>query len=170
MTLELLQQFCEDNDIDPGSLSQPGEFQEDPILRHGPQSLSRGGSSGHLPRRPEIQRPKGKEPADKPNSMNPDARPPNTAVKRRQSSTHTKMVELTETQGKDIVSAMKKMSKTEDRKVTTQGDIAVKQLEYFRLRDRQISRNQQGLVDAIGGLSCIIAQAYASRTQHTNPS
>jgi hypothetical protein len=46
----------------------------------------------------------------------------------------------------------------------------VKQLEYFQLRNREISCNQQGLVDVIGGLSRIIAQAYASRTQHTIPS
>jgi hypothetical protein len=73
------------------------------------------------------------------------------------------MVELTEAQGKDIVSAMKKLSETEDKKVTVQGEIAVKQIEYFRLRDQEISRNQQGLVDAIVGLSRIIARAYASR-------
>jgi hypothetical protein len=80
------------------------------------------------------------------------------------------MVEVTETQGKDIVCAMKKMSGTKERKVTVQGDIAVKQLEYFRQRDHEISRNQQGLVDAIGGLSYIIAQAYAARTQQRMPS
>jgi hypothetical protein len=61
MTPEHLHQFCEENDIDPTTLSQADDFQDNPVLRHSLHSLNVGGSEGHLPRRPESQRGKEKE-------------------------------------------------------------------------------------------------------------
>jgi hypothetical protein len=42
-------------------------------------------------------------------SINTNPRPANTALKRRQSSSHTKMLEVKKTQGKEIVENMKKI-------------------------------------------------------------
>jgi hypothetical protein len=66
-------------------------------------------------------------------NMSTDPRPPNTAVKRRHSSSHSKMLEVIESQGKEIVSTMKKLGDMEDKKVAAAGDIAQKQLEYFKI-------------------------------------
>jgi hypothetical protein len=87
----------------------------------------------------------------------------NTAVRRRHSLTHTKLVEVIETQGKQIVSNMEKMSNMEERKVLVIGEIANKQLQYFKIRDSEIAMTQRGLVQAVNGLSAAIVQAYASR-------
>jgi hypothetical protein len=56
-----LHQFCEENDIDPTTLSHADDFQDDPVLRHNLHSPNAGGSEGHLPRRPESQQGKEKE-------------------------------------------------------------------------------------------------------------
>jgi uncharacterized membrane-anchored protein YjiN (DUF445 family) len=61
-------------------------------------------------------------------NMAADPQPLNTAVRHRHSSTHTKMMEVTEMQGKEIVSNMQKLSKMEERKVVAVGEIADKQL------------------------------------------
>ena len=61
-------------------------------------------------------------------NMAADARPTNTAVRRRHSSSHTKLMEVTETQGKEIVSNMQKMSDMEEKKVMAANEIADKQL------------------------------------------
>jgi hypothetical protein len=45
------------------------------------------------------------------------------------------MLEVTETQGREIVTNMEKLSAMEDRKVMAAGEIADKQLEYFKIRD-----------------------------------
>jgi hypothetical protein len=50
-----------------------------------------------------------------------------------------------------------------DKKVATAGNIADKQLEYFRLKDLEIATNQRGLVQAVNGLSAAIVQACTRR-------
>jgi DNA-directed RNA polymerase subunit H (RpoH/RPB5) len=55
-------------------------------------------------------------------------------------------VEVTETQGWEIVTNMQRLSDMEERKVLATGDIADKQLEYFKIRDPQIAITQRGLV------------------------
>jgi hypothetical protein len=75
------------------------------------------------------------------------------------------MLEVTETQGKEIVSTMRKLGDLEDKKVAAAGDIADKQLEYFKLRDREIAANQRGLVQAVNGLSAAIVQACMRRPE-----
>ena len=92
-------------------------------------------------------------------NMSTDPRPSNTAVKRRQTSSQSKMVEVTETQGREIVTNMKRLSEMEEKKVLATRDIADKQLEYFKIRDSQIAITQRGLVQAVQGLSEAIANA-----------
>jgi hypothetical protein len=70
------------------------------------------------------------------------------------------MVEVTETQGKEIVLNMQKLGDMEERKVAAAAQIAEKQLEYFKLRDSEIATTQRGLVQAVTGMSETIAQAY----------
>ena len=89
---------------------------------HGPRLPHAGTSCG-------IHTGKGKEKLDNAvRNMAVDPRPTNTAIRRRHSSSHTKLLEVTETQGKEIVSNMQKMSDMEERKVLAASDIADKQL------------------------------------------
>jgi hypothetical protein len=73
------------------------------------------------------------------------------------------MLEVTETQGRDLVLSMQKIGEVEDRKVVAVGEMAAAQLAYFKVRDKDISNNQRGLVDAVHSLSGILARAFASR-------
>jgi hypothetical protein len=98
-------------------------------------------------------------------NMSADPRPMNTAVRRRHSSSQTKMVEISQTQGKETVSNMQKLSNMEERKVLTIGKIADKQLQYFKIRDSETAVTQHGLVQAMNGLSVAIVQAYAKWSQ-----
>jgi hypothetical protein len=50
----------------------------------------------------------------------------------------------------------------EDKKVSAAAEIASRQLMYFKMRDRQLFFNQQGLVNAIASLSTVIGKAYTS--------
>jgi hypothetical protein len=59
--------------------------------------------------------------------MSSDPRPTNTAVYHRHSSTQSKMVKVTEAQGKELVSNMQKLSDMEERKVAAASEIADKQ-------------------------------------------
>jgi hypothetical protein len=43
------------------------------------------------------------------------------------------MIEVTESQGKELVNTMKKLGEMEDRKVATVGEITDKQLQYFKV-------------------------------------
>ena len=57
---------------------------------------------------------------------------------------------------------MQKLSDMVESKV---GDIANKQLQYFKIRDSEIEVIQRGLVQAVNGLSATIIQAYAQRSR-----
>ena len=117
-----------------------------------------------LPRQPPtiaLPTSKGKEKLENAaNNMSCDPRPPNTAVRCRHSSTQSKMVEVTEAQGKELVSNIQKLSNTEERKVAAASEIADKQLQYFRIRDSEIAVTQCGLVQAVNNLSEAIVKAY----------
>jgi hypothetical protein len=134
-----------------------------------PQQVKMGGPVGPgLPQRPPLGSShiaKGKEKLDNAaQNMSVDPRPLNTAVRRRHSSTHKKMVEVTEMQEKQLVSNMQKLSDMEERKVAAASDITDKQLQYFRIRDSEIAITQRGLVHAVTGLSDAIVQAYVQRS------
>ena len=73
--------------------------------------------------------------------MKVDQRPANTSIKCRQSSSQTRLVEITENQGKEIVRSIKLLSLVEEQKVATVGNIAEKQLEYLKLWDKQVATN-----------------------------
>jgi hypothetical protein len=51
--------------------------------------------------------------------MECNARPPNTTVKRRQLSNQTMMVEVTQSQGKEIVASLNKMHEISDKRATS---------------------------------------------------
>jgi hypothetical protein len=72
-------------------------------------------------------------------------------------------VEGTESQGKELVSIMKKLVDMEDRKVAAAREIAEKQLQYFKLWDSEIAATQRGLVQAVNGLSSAIVAACTSQ-------
>jgi hypothetical protein len=69
------------------------------------------------------------------------------------------MVEVTESQGKD----MRKIGDVEDRKVAAIGEMAASQLVYFEVRDKEISANQRGLIEAVHNLSNVLGRAFTSR-------
>jgi hypothetical protein len=131
----------------------------DPILQHAPMPGDGAGGSSALPPRPPQSR-AGKEKVDSPlpASMKPD-----TAIKCRQSSSQTWMVDVTESQGREIVSSMQKLSEVEEMKVDTVDKITEKQLEYFKIRDQEIASNQRGLVSAVTNLSHGIGMAWQLR-------
>jgi hypothetical protein len=65
---------------------------------------------------------------------------------------------------------MKRIGEVEDRKVAAVGEMAAAQLAYFKVRDKDISNNQKGLVDVVHSLSNVLATAFTSRaTQHAPP-
>jgi hypothetical protein len=74
------------------------------------------------------------------------------------------MVEVTETQSKELVSNIQKLSDMEERKVPAAFEIVEKQLQYFKIQDSEIAITQRGLVQAVNGLSEAIVQVYAKRT------
>jgi hypothetical protein len=112
----------------------------DPVLQHNlSDTVVPGSSATHASRRhppPSLHAVTGKEKLDNAaRNMSVDHRPPNTAVRIRHTSTQSKILEVTETQGREIVTNMEKLSAMEDRKVMAAGEIADKQLEYFKIRD-----------------------------------
>jgi hypothetical protein len=143
-TLEQLVDFYAEKNIDI-SADDDDDFVPDPTVRHNPESLAPAGmGTSRLPLRPpprsSTAAQRGKERLEScARKMNPDPRPMNTTVKCRQTSSQSKMVEVTESQGKELVSTMKKLGKMEDRKVTATGEIATKQLQYFKLQDSEIA-------------------------------
>jgi hypothetical protein len=155
-------EYSASHGIDSETL-QDNDF-ADPILQHAPMRGDRAGGSSALPPRPPQSR-VGKEKVDSPMpaSMKPDKRPPNTTIKRLQSSSQTRMVDVTKSQGREIVSSMQKLSEVEGMKVDTVGKIAEKQLEYFKIRDQEIASNQRGLVSAVTNLSHAIGLAWQLR-------
>ena len=70
------------------------------------------------------------------------------------------MVEVTEAQGKELVSNIQKLSNMEERKVAAASEIADKQLQYFRIQDSEIAITQRGLVQAVNSLSEAIVKVY----------
>jgi hypothetical protein len=160
-----LMEYCASHGIDPETL-QDDDF-ADPVLQQGLVFMAGAGGSSTLPPLPE-QSWKGKETVEMPlpPNMKADRRPPNMAVKRRQTSSQTRMVDVTESQGRQIVTSMQKLSEVEDKKVDIVGHIADKQLEYFKIRDREIAANQCGLVSTVSELSRAIGMEW----QHRNSS
>jgi hypothetical protein len=163
---EDLARYCATHNVTEDMLTG-GDAYPDPDIVGEIPPLPVGGSDGtHLPRAvpPSVlYTGKGKEKLDNAaHNMAADPRPTNTAIRRRQSSSHMKLLEVTETQGKEIVSNMKKMSDMEEKKVLAVGDIAKKQLQYFKIRDSKIAITQRGLVQAVNGLSAAIIQAYST--------
>jgi hypothetical protein len=162
---EDLARFCTDNHITQEML------EGDPIL---PQTVPGMGHTSNPDVRTSQWSPvalfpgaKGKEKLENATrNMSADPRPPNTAVRRRQTSSQSKMVEVTETQGKQIATNMQKLSDMEERKVLAVAEIAEKQLQYFKIRDSEIAITQRGLVQAVTGLLEAIAKAYTSRSNH----
>jgi diphthamide synthase subunit DPH2 len=61
-------------------------------------------------------------------NMSVDLHPLNTIVRRQQTSSQSKMAEITETQGKEIVINMQKLSNMEEMKVLIANEIVEKQL------------------------------------------
>jgi hypothetical protein len=57
-----------------------------------------------------------------------------------------RLVDIAESQGKEIVNSMRALSEVEVQKVAAAEVIANKQLEYFKLRDKEIASTQHGLV------------------------
>jgi hypothetical protein len=51
----------------------------------------------------------------------------------------------------------------EDRKVAAVGEMAAAQLAYFKVRDKDISNNKKGLVEAVHSLVNVVVRAFASR-------
>ena len=90
-----------------------------------------GGSAGPwLPRKPLVfafHAMEGKEKLENVvKNMAPDPCPINIVVRRRQSSSQSKMVEVTEMQGKEIVNNIQKLSDMEEKKVAAAAEIADK--------------------------------------------
>jgi hypothetical protein len=181
-SLPQLQQYKTNDDIDSTKVNgNEDAYMEEALMRHNPASLSRGSSSAHVP--PFLQKPlknileesscKGKDrlaAAAQNTELKPDPRPANTAVKRRQSSAQTKMLEVTEAQGKEILDSMRKLYAVEDQKVTAASAIVEKQLAYFKFHDEQLAFNQCGLVNAVETLSAVIGRAYTSSRGVPTPS
>jgi hypothetical protein len=163
-----------ENDVEVAD-EEDDDFKVDPVLQHSLAALAPSGlASSRLP--PKAPKPlpataqRGKERLENATkNMSTDPRPPNTAVKRRHNSSHSKMLKVTESQGKEIVSTMKKLGDMEDKKVAAAGDIAQKQLEYFKIRDSEIAANQRGLMQAVNSLSSTIVAACADRSRPPVP-
>lgn len=88
---------------------------------------------------------------DEEKEFSTDLPPSNIAVKRKQMSSWIKLVEVTTTQGKDIVTSMQKLSEMEDQKMVNQGIIPTKALDYFKFYDAEVAANQRGMVCAFEG-------------------
>jgi hypothetical protein len=58
---------------------------------------------------------------------------------------------------------MQRLSDVEGKKVDAVGQIADKQLEYFKIRDREITTNQRGLVSAVASLSRAIGMTASQQ-------
>lgn len=58
-------------------------------------------------------------------------------------------------------------TKTTKNQFEVQGDIALKELQYFIMRHYKIATNQEGLLKAICGLSHMIRRVYASQVETT---
>ena len=95
--------------------------------------------------------------------MKADSHPSNTTVRRWHSSSQTKMVEVTESQGKELVLIIKKIGEVEDMKVAVVDEMVASQLAYFKVCDKQIFANQRGLIDVVYNLSNVLGRAFASR-------
>jgi hypothetical protein len=100
---------------------------EDPNLQDSLSPVQRGGGRAPIlpPKLAVVGSGKGKEMSDDaPFDMKGDPRPKNTGVWRCQSSTQTKMLEVTESQGRDLVLSMQRIGEVEDRKVAAVGEMA----------------------------------------------
>jgi hypothetical protein len=170
---EELARFCAQNQITQ-SMLEGDEAAGDPALKENLPAPGVGGSAGpRLPQKPPVSAfhaAKGKDKLENTaKNLTPDPPPINIAVRRRQSSSQSKMVEVTEMQGKEIVNNMQKLNDMEEKKVAAAVVIADKQLQYFKLRDSEIAITQRGLVQAVNGLSQAIVHAYASHTSAAPP-
>ena len=122
---------------------------KDLIRQHGPQNLGDVGTSlippignEHHPTIGKITcRGKKKLETTFKNTMKADQVSANIDVKRRQSSSQTRLVEIIENQGKEIMRSMKLLSLVEEQNIAVVGNIVEKQLEYLNLRDKQVAAN-----------------------------
>jgi hypothetical protein len=166
-TSEELARLCAQQHITEEMLAG-AEVSGDPPLHPAAAPIGLGGNAGPgLPQKPPtssshvVKRKEKLENAA--HNLAQDPRPTNTAIRRRQTSSQSNMVEVTKTQGKDTVMNMQKLGDMEECKVVAAAKIAEKQLEYFKLRDSEISNTQRGLVQVINGLSQAIVHAYSFR-------
>lgn len=90
--------------------------------------------------------------------------------KKRKSSTSQKLVEAQSDGNKAMVESIDKIHLTnlqiEEKRSKDLSTICDKQLEYFRVRDRQINKVQRGLVNAIAGLSQVMGRALSLNNPH----
>ena len=63
-------------------------------------------------------------------------------MKQQQSSLQAKLVEVTESQGKEIVTNMEKLGKIKEQNVANQGILATKTINYFKDHDFKTAPNQ----------------------------
>jgi hypothetical protein len=147
ITPDQLHSYCAANNINPADLAHDNFIADSVMQETTPYEDPAWSAEPVLPPKPPVAK----------------GRPSNTAVRRRHSSSQTKMVEVTESQGKELVLSMKKIGEVEDTKVAAVGEMAASQLAYFKVRDEQISANQRGLIDAVHNLSNVMGRAFASR-------
>jgi hypothetical protein len=100
-------------------------YMEDAFMQHSPASFNHGGSSAHVPPLPPkplrnileqvSYKEKDKLAAAAQNmDLKPDLHPANTTVKKKQSSSQSKMLEVTKSQGKQIFENIRKLYAVED--------------------------------------------------------
>lgn len=102
-------------------------------------------------------------------SLTSGCRPHSTGVKRRQSNSQAKLVEVTETGGKELVGAINKIGDIEAQKIALQSTLCEKQIAYFQSKDSIIAKNQRGLIRAIQSLSRTMADALVRNNGPQKP-
>jgi hypothetical protein len=129
---EDLVRYCAIHQVTEEMLTGGDGFPDPDIVRDLPPPGIGGSHGPRLPRpiAPSgIHTRKGEEKLENAtHNMAANPRPTNTAVRRKYNSSHTNLLEVTETHGKEIVSNMQKMSDMEERKVLATREIAEKQL------------------------------------------
>jgi ribose 5-phosphate isomerase len=70
-----------------------------------------------------------------------------------------KLVEVTDSQGKEIVTNMEKLGKIKEQNVLNQGIIATKTINYFKDHDLKSARNQWDMVQALESFSVVMGKA-----------
>jgi hypothetical protein len=140
-----LQYYMTDEDIDASRLyDDENAYVKEAMMHHSLTSLNHGSNYVHVPSLPpkpvknSLQQVSCKgndrlEATSRNMELKPDPRLANIVVKKRQSSSHIKMLEATKLQGKEILENMRKLHVVEDQKVVAASAIIEKQLTYFKL-------------------------------------